>query len=118
MRAEIHLYGLNSCDSCRNARRWLRARSIDHSFTDIRTDTPDKATLTLWCDAVGWEALINRRSATWRNLDEETRAACGPGSAVNLAWANPTVIKRPVLVAGSVVEVGFSPDGYAEVFDG
>jgi len=28
------------------------------------------------------------------------------------------LIKRPVLVAGSVVEVGFSPDRYAEVFDG
>ena len=27
-------------------------------------------------------------------------------------------LERPVLVAGSVVEVGFSPDRYAEVFDG
>jgi Spx/MgsR family transcriptional regulator len=118
MDAENHLYGLNSCDSCRNARRWLRARSIEHTFTDIRTDTPGKATLTAWRDAVGWEALINRRSATWRNLDEETRAACGASSAVDLAAANPTLIKRPVLVAGSVVVVGFSPERYAEIFDG
>ncbi len=116
MEGEIYLYGLNSCDSCRNARRWLRAHSIDHTFIDIRTDTADEATLTAWCNAVGWQVFINRRSTSWRNLDQETRTACDATTAVDLASANPTLIKRPVLVAGSVVVVGFAPDRYADIF--
>ncbi len=116
MRSEIRLYGLTSCDSCRKARRWLRARSIDHAFVDIRTDTPDTATLSAWCNAVGWQTFLNRRSTTWRNLDAQTRTSCDATSAVELAAANPTLIKRPVLVADSTVVVGFAPDRYAEVF--
>lgn len=115
MDTEISLFGLTSCDSCRKARRWLEQHSIPYTFVDIRKDTPDTPTLAAWCDALGWENFLNRRSTTWRSLDEETRAGCGRDTAVALAAAHPALIKRPVLVRGSDVVVGFSEDRYASI---
>ena len=116
MIAEIVLYGLKSCDSCRRARRWLDDHAADYRFVDIRDDTPDIATLESWCEAVGRDALLNRRSTTWRGLDENLRTGLDRVSAGALAAEHPTLIKRPVLtIGGTVAVVGFDPVRYSEL---
>jgi Spx/MgsR family transcriptional regulator len=116
MIAEIVLYGLKSCDSCRRARRWLDDHAADYRFVDIRQFTPDVATLENWCETVGWETLLNRRSATWRELDESLRTGLDRMSAGALAAEHPTLIKRPVLtIGGTVAVVGFDPVRYSEL---
>ena len=106
----IRFYGLKNCDSCRRARTWLDARGIASVFHDIREDAPDEATIAKWAAKVGWETLLNRRGTTWRGLPEASKAAIDEASAIRLMTGNPVLIKRPVMVDGEAVFVGFDPD--------
>jgi len=104
----ITVYGLKNCDTCRKALKWLVGHDIKHQFHDVRDDELEAGRIAGWIDAVGLEVLVNRRSTTWRNLDEATReAALGPAAAAVLA-DHPTLIKRPVIALGDEILVGFN----------
>lgn len=110
------LYGITTCDTVRKARAWLAAHGISHRFHDFRADGLDPARLAAWFDALGWEAVLNRQSATFRGLPEADRAGLDRDRAARLILANPTLVKRPVLEHAGRVTVGFRPEVYAEVF--
>ena len=112
----IRVYGLNNCDSCRKARKWLDARGADYEFVDVRQAPPDAATLSGWLDAVGTERLVNRRSTTWRGLEEATRDAVMASPQTTLG-DHPTLIKRPVLETGAGVTVGFEDGAWQALLD-
>lgn len=112
----IRIWGLNNCDSCRKARKWLDARGADYDFVDVRATPPDAATLATWLDAVGAERLVNRRSTTWRGLDERARGHIMASPEAELG-CHPTLIKRPVLETDSGVAVGFDADAWRALID-
>ena len=112
----LTVYGLKSCDTCRAAMRWLEEHGVEAKFHDIRRDGLDRAMIDRWCDHLGWEKLLNRRSVTWRRIPENDRDDLDRESAIGLMIEYPTVIKRPVLERGAFVAMGFSPEAYAEVF--
>jgi Spx/MgsR family transcriptional regulator len=106
------LYGLKNCDTCRKARAWLDQQGHSHRFHDFRADGLDAALLARFEAALGWEALLNRRGTTWRGLPEADRDGADRDKALALMLAHPALIKRPVLVAGDEILVGFSADQY------
>lgn len=110
------LFGLNNCDSCRAARRWLADHGVQASFVDLRQNPPRARLIKAWIKAVGWEALLNRRSKTWRDLAADEREVADARGAAALLQAHPLLIKRPVLVVGDQVHVGFGPGTYREIF--
>ena len=100
----LTVYGLKTCDACRKARKALAGRV--HRFHDLRADGLDAALLDRWIEALGWEALLNRRSTTWRALDEADRAGLDAARARGLMLAHPTLVKRPVIDDGEAVAIG------------
>lgn len=111
----ITLYGIKNCDTVRKARRWLDQHQVNYRFHDLRADGLDEATLRKWVDTLGWDPLLNRRGTTWRTLSELQRQDLDPTKAMTLMLANPTLIKRPVLVRDRVILVGFSETDYSEL---
>ena len=104
----LTIHGLKNCDSCTKARKWLDKRGFAHRFSDVRADGVDADRLDLWIAAVGWEALLNRRGTTWRNLDESMKADVDADHAKALMLNFPALIKRPVFEIGDDdVLVGF-----------
>ncbi|MGB1581235.1 MAG: ArsC/Spx/MgsR family protein, partial [Nevskiales bacterium] len=84
------VYGLKNCDSCRKAMRWLADQGMDVQLHDLRQDGLSDRMLKAWLDGIGAEALVNRRSTTWRELDEDMRQkTLGPG-AETVLLAHPT----------------------------
>ena len=107
----ITLYGIRNCDTCRRALRWLAERGIDHRFHDLRADGVDRATIDAWADALGVDALLNRRGRTWRELDPARRERLDEDGTRTLLAAEPLLIKRPVLALdGRAVDVGFEAE--------
>ena len=100
----LTVYGLKSCDACRKARKALGDR--EHRFHDLREDGLDAAMLDRWIGALGWEALLNRRSTTWRALDEAGKAELDAGRVRGLMLAHPALVKRPVIDDGATVRIG------------
>lgn len=114
MSDDITVYGIPNCDTVKKARAWLAAHGVGHRFHDFRKDGVPADALRRWVDAFGWEALVNRKGTTWRKLDPARQAAVHDAeTALALMLEQPSVIKRPVVVRGEALRVGFDPDRWA-----
>ena len=96
----ITVHGLKNCDTCRKARRWLGERSISYVFRDLRADGLEANALGIWCAALGWEKLLNKRGTTWRTLSAEEKIDLDQARAMALMLDYPALIKRPVFDLG------------------
>lgn len=110
------IYGIKNCDRCRAARRWLSEHGLRVSFVDLKAQPPSDADIDRWIREIGWQRLLNRMSRTWRELPEEKKKDLDAPSAARLLLAHPLLLKRPVLVRGSQLHVGFTPEHYQEIF--
>ena len=103
----IVVYGIPNCDSVKKALRSLKEAGLDHSFHDFKKQGLTLPLLESWFLQVGWERLLNRKGTTWRKLSEADQAlALDANGAANLMIANPSLIKRPVVVRDGLVTVG------------
>lgn len=109
------LYGIKNCDTCRKARKALDAEQTDYRFHDLREDGLTAELLDRLLDRAPAMSLLNRRSTTWRNLDDADKEALDAAHARELMLAHPTLIKRPLLDTGSELIVGYRDGDYARV---
>ncbi len=115
----VVVYGIDTCDQVRKARAWLRAQGVAFRFHDFRANGLDAALLARWMGHLPWDALLNRRGTSWRQLDPQRKASVvDQSSATELMLENPTLVKRPVLEAGDRIVVGFSEPIYRNLFPG
>ena len=110
------LFGIKNCDTVKKARIWLTANACEYRFHDVRIDGLDEAKLDYWIDSVGYQALVNKRSTTWKQLSTEAKDTLCAASAKQLMLEHPTLIKRPVLELGNCVYVGFKDTLYSDYF--
>lgn len=108
----ITVYGIKNCDTVKKARRWMDAKGLKYQFHDFRVDGISEQQVRLWAKTLGWEALLNRRSTTWRNINDKDKSELAEIKAITLMVNNPTLIKRPVVKAGRSYLVGFSESDY------
>ncbi|WP_136634663.1 ArsC/Spx/MgsR family protein [Pseudooceanicola onchidii] len=102
----MQLYGLKNCDTCRAARKALP----DAEFVDVRDSGVPPAILSTALDTFG-EALVNRKSTTWRGLDDAARAR----PPLELLQDNPTLMKRPLIVDGDRMVLGWTKAAQTEM---
>jgi len=112
----IHLYGIPNCDTVSKARKWFSERNIPYVFHDYKKEGVDAVMLSGCCDALGWEALLNKRGTTWRKLPDSDKQDVDHERAVALMLAHPSMIKRPIVLSEHIIELGFSEPRYQELF--
>jgi arsenate reductase len=112
----IIFYGIPNCDTVKKARIWLDSHGIDYTFHDYKKAGIDAATLSGWCDITGWEALLNRAGTTFKKLPDADKADIDQAKAIALMMAQPSMIKRPVVVYPNGLLIGFKPDMWDTVF--
>ncbi|MCL2914135.1 ArsC family reductase [Shewanella corallii] len=110
------LYGIKNCDTVKKARKWLEANEHNVPFHDFREQGLDETDLTAWVKSLGWEAVLNKRSTSFRALDDADKQNIDEAKAIQLMLANPTLIKRPVLATNGKVMVGFKDADYQAWF--
>ena len=92
----ITIYGIKACDT-------MKAGANEKD-------------LQRWIKAFGWETVINRQGPSWRKLPEETRNSMDATGAITAALQNPSLIKRPIIEGNGILEIGFDPARWAELF--
>jgi Spx/MgsR family transcriptional regulator len=110
----LTVYGIKSCDTCRNARKYLAEHDIEFRFHDVRDDGLDIQMLERWSGRIDWQKLLNRKSLTWRKVPETDRNDMTKDRAFALMLDQPTLLKRPVLEASEFIAVGFSEKRFDE----
>lgn len=112
----IILYGIANCDSVKKARTVLSERGITYTFHDYKKQGVPETQLRNWVVAKGWAQLLNRKGTTWRGLNEETKVSVkNAESAIAVMLANPSTIKRPVVVSGTAIIVGYEPEALTKL---
>ena len=113
----IQLYGIPNCATVKKARAWLSEKQVPHAFVNFKTEAPTPEQLAGCLKQIPLDTLLNKRGTTWRKLTpEQQQKANSEAGAIALMMAQPSVIKRPVLVYGGRIEVGFDADKYAALF--
>jgi arsenate reductase (glutaredoxin) len=101
------LYGIPNCDTVKRARVWLEGHSLAYAFHDYKKAGADAAKLAAWCDAKGWEVILNRAGTTFKKLADADKADLSQAKAITLMLAQPSMIKRPVVEHAGGLLVGF-----------
>jgi len=102
----MEIYGLKTCDTCRKAIKALP----DARFVDVRAEGVPDAVMAAARSAFG-DALVNTRSTTWRDLDAVARQ----GAPDALLAEHPTLMKRPLIVDGDSMYLGWTKDVQARL---
>lgn len=110
----MKIHSLKTCDTCKKAIKALTAAGHSLEVIDVRADGIDANALNGWIAQAGVEAVVNKRSTTWRGLSEDQRSqAEAPEGAAALILDNPTLLKRPVIEAAGALYIGWSKETQA-----
>jgi Spx/MgsR family transcriptional regulator len=110
------LYGIPNCDTVKKAMDWLKKNNINFQFHNYKEQSISVKKLNEWCDKLGWENILNKRSATWRKLSfAQQQSVINQSSAVALMKENNSIIKRPVIEYNKHLLIGFDEKKYIEV---
>lgn len=111
-RTPMHIYTLKTCDSCRNATKWLRENNIPFTEIPIRETPPSAAELrTALKSTPDIRKLFNTSGQDYRALNiKERLPALSDEEAIALLASNGNLIKRPFLISGETALVGFKEE--------
>ncbi len=113
----ITLYGIKNCDTVKKAQKWLTEQGIPFQFHDFKTQGLSSELLTSFTKMSNWEVMLNKRSTTYRNLPDETKDNLTGGVAFDAVIAQPTLLKRPLLLLDNELHIGFKAPIYQELFN-
>lgn len=116
MAKQVTIYGIKNCDTMKKARAWLDERGVAYAFHDYKSAGIERDMLEGWVKEAGWETLLNRAGTTFRLLPDEKKDGLNENKAIALMLAQPSMIKRPVLIAGGKMLIGFKPEQYQALF--
>jgi arsenate reductase (glutaredoxin) len=108
------------CSTCKKALRWLSDNDITAEVRPIVEKPPTRAELTQWIAASGVPVRkwLNTSGQSYRALGKARFDAATDDEIVSLLAADGKLVKRPVLVSGKRVLVGFAEQAYEKVFAG
>lgn len=94
---------------------WLEGNGVEYAFHDYKKSGLPKAKAEAWIKQAGWEALVNTKSSTFRQLPSTRQEGMNAARAAALMVEAPSVIRRPVIEAGKELLIGFEPERYKAV---
>ena len=112
----VTFYGIPNCDTVKMARGWLDSQGIAYRFHNFKTSGADASKLAQWCDALGWETVLNRAGTTFKKLPVAAKAGLDQPKAVRLMLAQPAMIKRPVVELPGGLLIGFKAEQWQAAF--
>ena len=110
----MKIYHLKACDTCRKAIKTLEQHGFELEKQDVRADGLSRSDIESLEQALGYEALVNKRSTTWRRLSEVQKSGLDRQNAISLLIENPTLMKRPVIEKNGNVTIGWTKEVQAK----
>ena len=101
------------CTTCQKARKWLDQRGVSYTLRDIKEDRPTREELSAWWKASGLplKKFFNTSGQLYKSLGRKDRLKVMTEVEQRTLLATDGMrVKRPVLVDGDRVLVGFRPE--------
>jgi Spx/MgsR family transcriptional regulator len=99
-----------SCTTCRKARSYMEKRGFGMEFRDLGKERLSSAELEKLIGDRDHTEFLNTRNELYRrkNMKENPPSRA---EAIQMMAAEPNLIRRPVILAGGRVVLGFDKDG-------
>jgi Spx/MgsR family transcriptional regulator len=103
-----------SCTTCRKARKYMERRGFELHFRNLDKERLSAAELEKLIGRRDHEDFLNPRNELYRrkNMKEDPPSR---REAIRMMVREPNLIRRPVIVAGGRVVVGFDENGIARL---
>jgi arsenate reductase (glutaredoxin) len=103
-----------NCTTCRKARKFMERRGFQLYFRDLAKDRLSSTELEKLIGNRDYTDFLNSRNELFRKKkmrdDPPSRK-----EAIRMMAREPNLIRRPVIVAGGHVVIGFDEDGIAKL---
>ncbi len=105
------------CGTCRKAEKWLKEQGIDYKYRAIKEENPTEKELNLWIKKS--ELPINKFFNTSgllykeQNMKDKVKTLA-KDELISILASDGMMVKRPILLSGEKVLVGFNEDQWAK----
>lgn len=116
--AKALVLSYSGCSTCKKALKWLAEHGVQADVRAIVDKPPTAAELAAWVPKSKRPVRkwLNTSGQSYRALDKAVVLAAKDADIMRWLSKDGKLVKRPVLVAGDLVLVGFDADAYAEAF--
>ena len=104
------------CTTCRKARKWLDENQIEYAFRDIKTENPAFDELAAWHKLSGLplKRFFNTSGLLYKSMELKNKLPdMSEDEMLKLLASDGMLVKRPILVGGGFVLVGFKESEWA-----
>ena len=105
------------CTTCQKAQKWLDEQGIEYTLRDIKNDNPTLPELTEWYRKSGLplRRFFNTSGLLYKSLELKTRLPqMSESEMLQLLATDGMLVKRPIVVDGEKVLVGFKEAEWSE----
>lgn len=113
----ITIYGIKNCSTMKKAFDKLTALGLKYEFFDYKKQAIDKPTLANWVKQAGIDKVLNTKGTTYRKLSDAQKAQIKQDvdAALDMMVAQPSMIKRPIVVSDNEVIIGFDETAFEKL---
>lgn len=100
----------SKCTTCQKAKKWLDAKEVSYTLRDIKTENPTAEELRTWLRASGLpvKKFFNTSGLQYKALGlKDKLPTLSEEEQITLLASDGMLVKRPILVDGDTVRVGF-----------
>lgn len=100
------------CSTCQKAKKWLEENGISFETRHIKEENPSAEELTAWISASGKpiKKFFNTSGLKYKELHiKEKLETLSAEEKIQLLASDGMLVKRPLLIDGETVLVGFRP---------
>ena len=106
------------CSTCQKARKWLDENGVSYEWRDIKGQNPTAEELAVWQEKSGlpMKKFFNTSGMLYREMNLKDRLKnMSDEEMLQLLATDGMLVKRPIIVDGDKVLLGFKEDQYKEL---
>ena len=114
---KVEIIGYPKCSTCRNAVKYVKNHGIEVTFRDIVTETPSVEELTMLWKKSGLplKKFFNTSGNLYKEMQlKDKLSSMSEEEQLMLLATHGMLVKRPLVVNGDTVLVGFKEAEWAE----
>jgi len=113
----MKFFSYSKCGTCRKAKKILDAYKVSYDEIDITETPPPKSVLKKAIKLKGMKKLFNTSGEQYKKLRIKDKIGdMTEVQAIELLSSNGRLVKRPIVVDGNRITVGFDEIEYKEVW--
>ena len=105
------------CTTCQKAKKWLDANGVSYELRDIKEQNPSYEELKKWYGMSGLplKKFFNTSGLLYKSMELKNKLPeMSEEEQLRLLATDGMLVKRPILINGNKVVVGFKESDYEE----